>query len=387
MKINEREIKLILFVIILLVIGLPFLFYIQPTMNKKSELEIEVADLSNTKNQLEEWVSQSENYKAESEKILLENDVIMQKYPSDLPQEAGILFIDSTEKSIPIKLVQVAFGDDVSAQLVSNAEGEQIEAVENATGDVTQTEVIEDTTQTVSLSGGLKAIVATTQFTFSAEYQQFKDFLNHVAQYKERMVITELSAAYTPGVQTVDGSFTLVQYAVMDAGREPVEVNEPTLRQGTGNIFLQAGGSVGSDTEANQAPDFFMMLSQPNAEVEAKIIGRSRDASEESYLTDDANSEQEVTITFEGEEGGYVVHYAIGDEEYEGDELTLTKDEGSIMFEVISSPRVGDNDNVAARMEFINRTDIAVYVQVKNDDAENPRVDIRGMTGDVKIIS
>ncbi|MEI3212329.1 MAG: hypothetical protein V8S42_08480 [Lachnospiraceae bacterium] len=92
------------------------------------------------------------------------------------PRQASILFIDNTEKKIPIKLHQVTFGEEVAAQITSTAEEEQIDAVEASTGDVTDDQVIQEVTDTTSISDGLSGIYTETQFSFEAGYKEYKDF-------------------------------------------------------------------------------------------------------------------------------------------------------------------------------------------------------------------
>ncbi len=384
MKISERDKKLLLILLIVAILFLPYFFFIQPSMDKMEEIDKEITELRSVKSQLDQWAVNAEYYKTEVERMAVEKETIFQKYPSGLSQEASILFIDQTEKTIPISLYQVSFGEDVAAQITSEADKEQIQAVEEATGDHTDMEVIADTTETTSLGGGLQGIATSSQFTFSAGYEEFKAFLDYIANYRERMVITELNADYSVEMQTVEGSFKLLQYAIAGETREPVKVMEPNRLQGTSNVFMQAAGNFGEADQAGEPADFFLMLSQPEAIMEAKIIGKSGDTSEKTYLVSDDNSEQEVTITFEGDAGTYTASYSIGKKAYEGDKITFTK-EGAIYFEILSSPRVGSDDKVAAKVSVINKTDVNVNVRVLEDDKEKPRVNIMGKTGAVLV--
>ena len=163
----------------------------------------------------------------------------------------------------------------------------------------------------------------------------------------------------------------------------PVNVLEPNLMHGTTNVFMQAAG-LGSDTKEETVSDFFLMLSQPEADVESFIVGRSEDPSEETYLTSNENTRQEVTIEFEGEEGEYRAYYKIGKKNY-SDEGVVFAPDGAINLEIISSPRVGDKDKVAAKVNVVNNTDLTVNVKVTDEDEENPRVSIMGKTGVIQI--
>lgn len=57
--------------------------------------------------------------------------------------------------------------------------------------------------------------------------------------------------------------------------------------------------------------------------------------------------------------------------------------DGQIGFEILSSERADDKDKVSVQVDIVNNTDTIVYLSVQNDDEENPRVTIKGKTGDI----
>ncbi len=381
MKLTSRDKKLLLLLAIVAVLFLPYFFVIQPLMEKNEKIISEITELQNQKSYLTDLKLNEAAYQQQTEELATETQNLLDMFPSELPQEASILFIDNTEKKIPIKLHQVTFGEDVAAQITSTAEEEQIDAVEAETGDVTDDQVIQEVTDTTSISDGLSGIYTETQFSFEAGYKEYKDFLNYIQTYSDRMVICNMTATYT--IDAVNGNFTMRQYAITGEDRPPVNVLEPNLMHGTTNVFMQAAG-LGSDTKEEAASDFFLMLSQPEADVESFIVGRSEDPSEETYLTSNENTRQEVTIEFEGEEGEYRAYYKIGKKNY-SDEGVVFAPDGAINLEIISSPRVGDKDKVAAKVNVVNNTDLTVNVKVTDEDEENPRVSIMGKTGVIQI--
>lgn len=375
LNLSERDKKLLLFLAILCIICVPYFFIIQPYMDKNAALETEITELQSQKRYLTDLALNEAVYEEQTKEAVAETLEIMAKFPSDLPQEASILFIDNTEKTIPIKLHQVTFGEDVAAQLTSDAEAEQIQAVEQEMGYESDQPVVEEKSETVAISGDLNGLETETQFAFEAGYEEWKEFLDYIANYRDRMVITGMTATYT--LDEVVGNFTLKQYAIAGDGRLPVSILEPNLMHGTTNVFLKAAGIGNAKSDA---ADFFMMLSGPDADVDAVIVGQSNDAAETTYLSSDENLLQEVTVRFEGKDGQYVAHYEVGDESYSEEGVTFAK-KGAIVFEIISSPRTGENDKVGARLNIVNNTDVTVSVKILDDDAENPRLDIAEQTG------
>ena len=383
MKLSERDKKLLLILVIVIIVCVPYFFIIQPLMDKVDSLGKEISDLNAQVKYREELALMEEEYGKAAEQMAAMETELLSKFPSDLPQEASILFIHNTEQVIPISLYQVAFGDDVAAQVTSTAEEQAIEDVEAETGDTTQTEVIEDNTQTTSLGLGLTGIQTLTRFAYDAGYEEFKDFLKYIADYHDRMVITELEASYSGEMNLVSGNLTLSQYALKGEGRNTVQFLEPNMIQGTTNVFKQASGNFDT-TEVAASPDFFILLNQPGADVDAIIVGQSNDVTESTYLSSTKNAKQEVNIYFEGETGKYNAYYEIGKTKYDDAGVDFDKD-GNIELQIISSSRLDDSDKVEISLNIYNTSDAIVKVTTLNDDAEKPRVTIKGTEGDIII--
>lgn len=383
MKLSERDKKLLLILVIVIIVCVPYFFIIQPLMDKVDSLGKEISDLNAQVKYREELALMEEEYGKAAEQMAAMETELLSKFPSDLPQEASILFIHNTEQVIPISLYQVAFGDDVAAQVTSTAEEQAIEDVEAETGDTTQTEVIEDNTQTTSLGLGLTGIQTQTRFAYDAGYEEFKDFLKYIADYHDRMVITELEASYSGEMNLVSGNLTLSQYALKGEERNTVQFLEPNMIQGTTNVFKQASGNFDT-TEVAASPDFFILLNQPGADVDAIIVGQSNDVTESTYLSSTKNAKQEVNIYFEGETGKYNAYYEIGKTKYDDAGVDFDKD-GNIELQIISSSRLDDSDKVEISLNIYNTSDAIVKVTTLNDDAEKPRVTIKGTEGDIII--
>lgn len=383
MKLSERDKKLLLILVIVIIVCVPYFFVIQPLMDKVDNLGKEISDLNAQVKYREELALMEEEYGKAAEQMAAMETELLSKFPSDLPQEASILFIHNTEQMIPISLYQVAFGDDVAAQVTSAAEEQAIEDVEAETGDTTQTEVIEDNTQTTSLGLGLTGIQTQTRFAYDAGYEEFKDFLKYIADYHDRMVITELEASYSGEMNLVSGNMTLSQYALKGEGRNAVQFLEPNMIQGTTNVFKQASGNFDT-TEVAASPDFFILLNQPGADVDAIIVGQSNDVTESTYLSSTKNAKQEVNIYFEGETGKYNAYYEIGKTKYDDAGVDFDKD-GNIELQIISSSRLDDSDKVEISLNIYNTSDAIVKVTTLNDDAEKPRVTVKGTEGNIII--
>lgn len=380
MKLTEKDKNLLLILAVIAAFCLPLVLLVQPAMNKCEALTREISELQSRKSYLDQIVAAGSTYQEEAENIAVKKEELMNRFPSDIPQEASLLFMDNTEKKIPISLYQVGFGEDVAMQMTSAPTQEAIDQVEADTGDVTDDSVYADTTSQTAVTSGLTGISTSTDFSYTAGYEEFKEFLDYIENYNDRMVITSLTASYAMDMNQVNGNFTLIQYALKGEDRNPVSFLEPEMIQGTNNIFTQASGVFNEET--NQSAQFFLMLNQPDADDEAFIMGQMSDVAEETYLVNDENKLQKAAIEFEGTNGEYTAYYSVGKEKTVKEGIPFTAD-GQIGFEILSSERADDKDKVSVQVDIVNNTDTIVYLSVQNDDEENPRVTIKGKTGDI----
>ncbi len=380
MKLTEKDKNLLLILAVIAAFCLPLVLLVQPAMNKCEALTHEISELQSRKSYLDQIVAAGSTYQEEAENIAVKKEELMNRFPSDIPQEASLLFMDNTEKKLPISLYQVGFGEDVAMQMTSAPTQEAIDQVEADTGDVTDDSVYADTASQTAVTSGLTGISTSTDFSYTAGYEEFKEFLDYIENYNDRMVITSLTASYAMDMNQVNGNFTLIQYALKGEDRNPVSFLEPEMIQGTNNIFTQASGVFNEET--NQSAQFFLMLNQPDADDEAFIMGQMSDVAEETYLVNDENKLQKAAIEFEGTNGEYTAYYSVGKEKTVKEGIPFTAD-GQIGFEILSSERADDKDKVSVQVDIVNNTDTIVYLSVQNDDEENPRVTIKGKTGDI----
>ena len=376
MNLSERDKKLLLILVVVIIAAATYFFVVSPLTDATEALETEVAGLQERNNYLDQLENSREEYVAGAKDFAVKKEEILAKYPSDMPQEASYQFLYNTEMLIPMKLSMVTYGEFTTAA-ISAAPVEQATPAEG-TEAVTAETAVEPVTAVIT--DNLTGISEANDYTYSVGYTEFKDFLKYILDYDDRMVITSLTAVYSAETDEVSGNFSMTQYAINGMGRNSIRYLRPSMIQGSSNLFMLAAGNY-SGGEASGTADFFVMLCQPDADVDAKIVGKTQDATEDTYLSSDVNNQQEITITFEGAEGEYLATYSIGDKSI-AEGVSFVKD-GAILLEVMSSPRLGEDDKVAANLSIVNKTDTTVAVDISDDDPTNPRVAITGKTGAV----
>ena len=238
-KTTTEQKKLLLLLLIGIVVAIPYFFFIRPQMELSDELRREIISLKERQIVLEGYRQMMPQYQLELAEMEVTKNEIFSRYPSELPQEATILFIDGTEKSIPMNMRQVGFAADALAMLVSPDYA------------VPYLEVME-IASTTALIEGLDAIANSTTLTFSCSYESFKKFLRHVAEYDNRLVIPTLSASLDADTLLITGNFTLDQFAISGEARDKVLTDEPIMRLGVLNIFDGQTSQSGQSSQRNQ---------------------------------------------------------------------------------------------------------------------------------------
>lgn len=362
MKISERDKGLLRILLILAIFCIPYVLVIQPMREDNTELTGQIQQAKERNQYLLELSNQAAYYQSEMDKMAVQKEKLLTRFPAGLPQEAALLFLAETEKRLPISLYQVSYGEE-SAEALNGGQTEP-EDVQNESTQTAET----------ALTEAITGLCISSEYHFSAGYDSWKEFLNYILRNQDRMVITAMHINYAAESGVV-GTFQMNQYAIVGAERKPVQAEAPNLPAGTTNIFKQAAGTGMIEGGA----DFFLMLSPADADVEAYLFGKTADAAEETYLRSDSSERQEITMTFAGENGSYTVACSIGDVHYEN-VLPFTKN-GMVNVEMISTPRLTGPDQVAANVHIINEMDTTLGIIVTNDDTNQPRVNIRTKTG------
>lgn len=363
LKMSERDKKLLLLFGIVALLCLPMIFVQRPLGEKTELLETEMEKLQDHLASLEGLMADQETFIETMEVEEMAGWELTDKFPAELSQEKSILFLYETEQILPVLLPAISFQEEMPL-VIGASQG-------------TETET------TAPAAAPLNGVKREMDVTFSGNYDDFKELMKYVMEYPDRMVMTGMSINARNELDTLEGIFTLAEYALCGEEGRPVEVIEPELRRGTDNVFRQAAGTAGGGEETEgETSDFFLMLSQPDADEEAKVFGRTSDGVRETYLTADGNSKQEAGITFTGADGEYRAFYRIGKESFGEEGVSFTKSD-AIGFEIISSARVGGDDEVSVKLEIVNETDRTVHVSVIGDDKENPRVEIAKKTGSI----
>lgn len=373
MKISERDLKLILAVLIIGVISLAWWGQSQIKSNNLNT-ENEIKALQTKFDDLKIKDANRKKYTDDTANKLTLYKGLMQQYGNGLDQEHIIMLLKAAELKTGV--------------WISSASLQGISSVYTF-GNVTSTNPSRPgekvyLSDEIGVSSGLS-------INYEGTYEQFKDFIDYMNTHASKNLINTINMSYGKGEGTVRGSMQFNTYGIVGSQREYEELKIKDVYVGTENIFdsetfenVAIDGEYGNKIKTNY--DLFLMLHAEDTDVDSVVVGQRDDITGEKTLCASSNVKEKVTIRVTGKAGEYKVSYKIGNETYPEDNYA----EGeafncgdTLDLYVISSSRLSDDDHSGVELTIINNSDLVLNYKVVNDDDEDPRFTLGKVTGQV----
>ena len=214
MKLSDRDLKLLVILLIVAVIVCPIFFVLRPFSNKISDIEANITTLTERQSFLAKLNENRTFYLNSIELLAGERDKIVSNYSKGLSDEDTVMFLANTEKKIPIAMKTLSFATSEPTEISQSYVNELGETVE-----------------------GLTAYTQYATVEYVAKYEDFKTFLGYILDSDDKMVLTTVSANQDDEDGTITGVFVLNKYAVTGEGREFVPATIPSMDHGTDNVF------------------------------------------------------------------------------------------------------------------------------------------------------
>ena len=213
MKIKDRDIKLLLLLVVVAIVVLPYVFFIKPTNEKIDSLTSEIATLSERQAYLQALDQNRDYYLKSIEVLNTSRDKLIANYPGGIKQENTIVFLRNLELTNPLSMLVISFGD-VASIPVADAYVDQ-DGVEHE---------------------ALTALAQTNTINFMCTYEEMKTMLAFFNNYEERMVVSAISMDKNEA-GLLEGTFVVNQYAVLGTGKELAPAKIPTVEHGVVDVF------------------------------------------------------------------------------------------------------------------------------------------------------
>ena len=355
---SKSNIKVIIVLLCLVIAGGTYLYVYKPnkeaTDSAKSEtesLEVKLADLQEKNKHRDEYIEMTEQYYADFNEVVKD-------FPATLDNELTVMFIKGIEDN---------FNQEF---LIGNA----------------SMPVPSEFYTLGGVDSSYQCYQRTVPITYTGNYENVKQFMEYIMNYKYRMNIASINIAYDAENDVATGSINMNQYCVFGEGRTP-DTLDLDVELGVDNLFI---GGEGAATNTNFAYDAdngavikttndikIVLSSANNDSADGVVVAAGNDSTNVS-----SNSQGEVSINLDifAEDGKNYATYSIDDKNY-----TVELTGNDVKIYVASSKRTDADDKNVAKLNINNKTDLSVFVKVDDDDATSPRFKMGSKTGTVKV--
>lgn len=258
---NEKNLLFLLFTLLILFSAYQFGFV--KFTDKAEQLQSENLTLTSKLNELQIKKNQEKKYIAETVEYEEKIAEMLNDFPTRITQEKNIMLITELEEYAKITVSSITF-QDISKFYTSNLENSSLTNVvddmhetsidvrvddENEVNDGIKTneengtaeenkniktgEYIKGKTMDLNITGYTTSIV----LTYQASYQGLKKCIEFINNNKEKMNITEISAAFDNTTGNLTGTLTISVYALAGIKKGEEEVTIPGIDLGMDNIF------------------------------------------------------------------------------------------------------------------------------------------------------
>ncbi len=378
MKISDRDIKLIYVVLSLAIILCGYFFGFRKLTAANEQLDDEISKLKTRHATLRTMEKNAKKYSDDTVVYNDNYDKIISRFDTGYSQEYSILFIKELESKVDTWLSQAGL-----------AQTENIYTF----GQVKSTNPGSEAGVTV-YSSDYKGYKTVLTLTYQTSYENFKDLIEYINNYKYKCTIDSMSMSYNSESDVVSGALVVSQYAITGKDRKFSNVNINGILNGSDNIFSSDIFNPGENADINNGDkimsdyDYYISLQPADSNLDAVMVNKRGDMTGGSAIFSDENERQEFYIRFFEEDGVYYAQYSIGEKKFPAEEF----DKGAMFlpgdylsFMVLSSQRSGDEDMAAVDATIINDTDMTLNIKVANEDKGNPRFVVKSTSGDVVI--
>ena len=373
LQVSERDKKLILVLLIVLILGGAFLLFDKITTSN-TELEQQYRTLSDKHSDLSVKNGKRNIFVKDTEKNKEEYKQVLNSYNTSLSEEQTLVFLGMVEQNTGVWLKQMGFTTITPVYTF---------------GQITSTNP--STPGQKVYSSDYEGISTQLGLSYECTYSDFKKVLEYLRENGRKATVNNISFSYSQSTDIVSGTMQMTLYAVTGSDREVTDVNIKDIPVGTDNIFasdsfITSGAENSYKDRIINDHDLYIILNQPGSDMDNMSVGQSGDPSNTTAVSSNNNGVEDITIRVTGQAGDYRVSYKIGTNVYPADDY----DNGaplvcgdSLDLLIISKPRAAANDNTLANVTIINESDMVLNAAIINDDAASPRVNITQTIGNV----
>lgn len=238
MSISDRDKKILLVFIGILVFGLVYFFPIRGYMNDTEKLKAENISLNPRLTDLQEKAARETEIKNETADLRSKTAKAIAKFPSLLRTENEIMAIVKLEKELKIEVPSITVTAPVEVQTAVSADSVP-EAAQPENSETASVEATDDTA--VATAAGIASKYTlydmSTNIDYKGGYKSMKKFLKKIAKSSDKKSINTVSLSFDEKTGNLDGNIVYDSYFLLGSDRPYEEIITKTIKHGKKNIF------------------------------------------------------------------------------------------------------------------------------------------------------
>jgi type IV pilus assembly protein PilO len=409
MKVTKRE-KILLIVLSVILLGFLYnKFVLIKQRERISTLQAQRDDYAKKVSEIQAKIDSKDKKQAE---IKVLNSKIIDKtskiFPS-IEQEIIIVILDKMFENAKLQGDVVSFSEISDEKLTSEKKNVAIldnelnKLVEQYNNTGSDKKVIEKQTDSKGTENSAKenttnenkdtgiATINKMQVTvsFKGNYIQFLSFIKEVEAFKKKIIISKINLVASEENE-ISGNLILDFYAIPKFNKEDYFPWKFEMPSGKENPFEGAVTFVNvTEKKMGEVKNDFVMSAKPiTSDLPTIRIGKAEDNSTSSYVYADNRGVEEVEFHFSKKDDKYFYKYKTSTESWPKDFNNVNEfvpASEKITLEIFSQKRGIETDLASANVKIFNDTDKTIVVNVQNDDAVKPRVNVLKEKGNVLV--
>lgn len=245
--ISDSDKKLLLIFFAVLIFAGSYFFIFSKNMSRASTMEENNTKDEATVQQLEMMEKSIPQVKQQITDLKKKQADIIERYPADMTTEQVIWVLQSIQDNNDFEISEVTFlmNNPLGA---ADAAAASTDTTEDGSTDETAADTDTEASADSSTEDGQDHAAAPVQgyyasigIKYEADYDAFKNMLQYVNDYKDRMTITDVTSTYDSETGKLTGDMTLNMYYMTNTGKAYVAPQFVPGDKGVLNIF---GGSA-----------------------------------------------------------------------------------------------------------------------------------------------
>ena len=238
MSISDRDKKILLVFIGILVFGLVYFFPIRGYMDDTEKLKAENISLNPKLTDLQEKAARETEIKNETADLRSKTTKAIAKFPSLLRTENEIMAIVKFEKELKIEVPSITVSAPVEVQTAVSADSVP-EAAPSENSETASVEATDDTV--VATAAGIASKYTlydmSTSIDYKGGYKSMKKLLKKIAKSSDKKSINTVSLSFDEKTGNLDGNIIYDSYFLLGSDRPYEEIITKTIKHGKKNIF------------------------------------------------------------------------------------------------------------------------------------------------------